>query len=65
MLEGAPRSGGGHLVGGRSTIADLDVAAVPAWARPAREAFEATPGVTAWLESRLDRPLHKKVQPMR
>lgn len=65
VLEGALKAGGGHLVGGRFTIADLNVAAVLAWSRPARELYSDFPAVTAWLKACLDRPAQKKVQGMR
>lgn len=65
VLENALKAGGGQLVGGRFTIADLNVAAVLAWSRPARELYVGFPGVTAWLKACLDRPAQKKVQAMR
>lgn len=65
VLEGALKSGGGQLVGGRFTIADLNVAAVLSWSRPARDLYADFPGVTAWLKACLDRPAQKKVQGMR
>jgi len=65
VLENALKAGGGQLVGGRFTIADLNVAAVLAWSRPARDLYADFPGVTAWLKACLDRPAQKKVQGMR
>lgn len=65
VLENALKAGGGHLVGGRFTIADLNVAAVLAWSRPARDLYADFPGVSAWLKACLDRPAQKKVQGMR
>ncbi len=65
VLENALKAGGGQLVGGRFTIADLNVAAVLSWSRPARELHADFPGVAAWLKACLDRPAQKKVQAMR
>ena len=62
VLENALKAGGGQLVGGRFTIADLNVASVLAWSRPARDLYADFPGVTAWLKACLDRPAQKKVQ---
>ncbi|MCA3596026.1 MAG: glutathione S-transferase family protein [Methylobacterium sp.] len=42
-------AGKGHLVGGRFTIADINVAEVIRYASPAPELFEAAPHVRAWL----------------
>jgi glutathione S-transferase len=65
VLESALKAGGGQLVGGRFTMADLNVAAVLSWSRPARDLYADFPGVTAWLKACLDRPAQKKVQGMR
>lgn len=65
VLENALKAGGGHLVGGRFTIADLNVAAVLAWSRPARDLYADFQGVSVWLKACLDRPAQKKVQGMR
>jgi glutathione S-transferase len=62
VLENALKAGGGQLVGGRFTIADLNVAAVLSWSRPARDLYEGFPGVATWLKACLDRPAQKKVQ---
>lgn len=39
----------GHLVGGRFTVADLNVAEILRYAMPAPELFDAAPRVKAWL----------------
>lgn len=65
VLDGALKAGGGHLVGGRFTIADLNVAAVLSWSRLARDLHAEFPDVSAWLKSCLDRPAQRKVQGLR
>lgn len=49
MLEAGLAAGGGHLVGGRFTVADLNVAEIFRYAQAAPELFAGCPGVTAWL----------------
>jgi glutathione S-transferase len=41
----------GYLVGGRFTVADINVAEVIRYAMPAPELFEATPALVRWLEA--------------
>jgi glutathione S-transferase len=45
-----------YLVGERFTVADLDVASVLAWARPARLDLTRWPNVAGWLARCLGRP---------
>lgn len=47
------------LMGGRFTVADLNLAAVMAWAMPARLDLSARPHVEAWLKRCLGRPAFK------
>jgi glutathione S-transferase len=49
----------GFLVGGRFTVADLNVAEVMRYALPAPELFEAAPRVKAWLAAAHARPAFK------
>jgi glutathione S-transferase len=49
----------GFLVGGRFTVADLNVAEVVRYAMPAPELFEAAPRVKAWLAACHARPAFK------
>ncbi len=44
------------LVGDRFTVADLNVASVYSYAKPAPELFEQAPRVLAWLDAALARP---------
>lgn len=51
----------GFLVGGRFTVADLNVAEIMRYAQAAPELFEAAPRVKAWLEACQARPAFKKM----
>jgi glutathione S-transferase len=50
------------LAAGRFTVADLCVASVLGWARPARALMEAFPTTRAWLERCLERPAHQALR---
>jgi glutathione S-transferase len=50
---------GGYVVGGRFTVADLNVAEVIRYAMPAKELFEAAPNVAKWLAACQARPAFK------
>ncbi|WP_421998382.1 glutathione S-transferase family protein [Reyranella sp.] len=52
---------GGWLVGGRFTVADINVAEVVRYATPARELFDANPRVKAWLDACQARPAFRKM----
>lgn len=56
ILEDTLKKNGGFLVGGRFTVADLNVAAVYSYAKPAPELFADAPHVLAWLDGALARP---------
>lgn len=56
VLEQALADGGGWLVGGRFTVADLCLAEVLRYAQPARELFDERPGVDAWIQACQARP---------
>jgi len=62
VLEDALKKGNGHLVGGRFTVADLNVAAVFSWLRPAKEALEPFPVISAWVRECNGRPAAKAAQ---
>lgn len=51
----------GFMVGGRFTVADINVAEVVRYAMPAPELFAATPAVKAWLAACHDRPAFKRM----
>lgn len=41
----------GYIMGGRFTVADINVAEVCRYALPAKELFEAAPNVSAWMKA--------------
>ncbi len=49
----------GHLVGGRFTVADINVAEVVRYAMPATTLFDRAPNVKAWLAACQARPAFK------
>jgi len=51
----------GFLVGGRFTVADINVAEVVRYALPAPELFEATPALRGWLAACHARPAYKRM----
>lgn len=53
--------GDGHLVGGRFTVADINVAEVVRYAQGATELFDAYPKVKAWLAACQARPAFRKM----
>ena len=59
VLDGA--LGDGHLVGGRFTVADINVAEVVRYAQAAPELFEKAPRVKAWLAACQARPAFQRM----
>ena len=51
----------GFVMGGRFTVADINVAEVMRYASPAPELFSAAPHVKAWLETCHSRPAYMKM----
>ena len=51
----------GYLVGGRFTVADINVAEVVRYAMPATALFDANPAVKAWLAACQARPAFRKM----
>jgi glutathione S-transferase len=51
----------GYVVGGRFTVADINLAEVVRYALPAPELFEANPRVKAWLATCQARPAFKEM----
>ena len=51
----------GFLVGGRFTVADVNVAEVVRYARDAVELFEAAPRVKAWFAACIGRPAYRRM----
>ena len=54
--------GQGHLAAARFTVADLCVASVLNWARPARELMAAHPLARDWIVRCMERPAHLAVK---
>ncbi len=52
------------LMGGRFTIADLNVASVLAWAKTGRFDLSAYPNLAKWLDASLGRPAYQRVRDM-
>jgi glutathione S-transferase len=61
VLDKALSDGGGYLVGGRFTVADLNVAEVVRYAQGAPELFDTAPNVKAWLSACQSRPAFKQM----
>jgi glutathione S-transferase len=61
VLEAALREGAGHVVGGRFTVADVNLAEIFRYAQPAPELFADFPAVRAWLEACQARPAFKEM----
>jgi glutathione S-transferase len=56
VLDSALEAGGGYLVGGRFTVADLNVAEIVRYAQAAPELFTDTPHVQSWIAACQARP---------
>lgn len=65
VLEAALQAGGGHVVGGRFTVADINLAEVCRYAQPAPELFKDHPAVARWLEACQARPAYKDMMATR
>lgn len=61
----AALAGSGFLVGGRFTVADINIAEVVRYVLPAPEALEGAPRVKAWLAACHARPAWKKIMARR
>lgn len=61
----AALAGNGFIMGGRFTVADINVAEVVRYAVPARELFDANPRVKAWLAACHARPHFKAMMARR
>lgn len=65
VLEGALAAGGGHLVGGRTTVADINLATILFYVRGHMATIAKFPKIKAWYEAMTSRPAFKKVMAMR
>jgi len=59
VLDRTLAGGGGFIMGGRFTVADINVAEVIRYAKPAAQLFDAAPHVKAWLDACHARPAFK------
>ena len=64
VLDGALAETG-FIMGGRFTVADINVAEVMRWALPATELFASAPNVKKWLEAAHARPAYQKMMEVR
>lgn len=60
-LDTALAAGGGHLVGGRFTVADINVAEVIRYAQAAPALIDAYPHIKAWLAACQARPAFREM----
>lgn len=51
VLDKTLAEGNGYVMGGRFTVADINVAEVIRYAKPATQLFDANPNVKAWLDA--------------
>ena len=65
VLETALQKGGGYLVGGRFTVADLNLICVAFYLRMTPQALADKPTIRAWYEAGLARPAAKKAWALR
>jgi glutathione S-transferase len=61
VLEAALQQGGGHVVGRRFTVADLNLAEIFRYAQSAATLFAEHPAVKSWLEACQARPAFKEM----
>jgi glutathione S-transferase len=59
VLDKVLAEGGGFVMGGRFTVADINVAEIMRYAKPATALFDAAPHVKAWLDACHARPAFK------
>ncbi|MDE2005514.1 MAG: glutathione S-transferase family protein [Rhodospirillales bacterium] len=65
VLDKALAAGGGHLVGGRFTVADLNVAEVVRYAQGAPELFTDLAHVRSWIDACQARPAFREMMEAR
>jgi glutathione S-transferase len=61
VLDEALRAGNGHVVGGRFTVADLNLAEVVRYAQPVPGIFAGYPHLQAWIEACQARPAFREM----
>ncbi len=65
VLDRHLAANGGFVVGGRFTVADVNLAEVVRYAQPAKELFAARPALKAWIEACQSRPAFKAMMERR
>lgn len=61
VLERQLQAGGGHVLGGRFTVADIMVAEIVRYAAPAKALFAEFPAISAWIATVQARPAHQRM----
>lgn len=61
VLDAALKHGGGHLVGRRFTVADLNLAEIFRYAQPATALFAEYPAVEGWIKACQARPAFREM----
>lgn len=64
-LQQQRASGHAYIAANRFTVADLCVASVMSWVRPAPHVLSQFPAIDAWLTACVDRPAHKQARAMK
>jgi len=64
-LQHQQANGQSYLAANRFTVADLCVASVVSWVRPAPDVLTKFPAVDAWLTHCVNRPAHKQARGMK
>jgi glutathione S-transferase len=63
-LQAQHAQGQAHLAANRFTVADVCVASVTNWIRPAPGLLAQYPAVSGWLHACMEREAHKRVRAM-
>jgi glutathione S-transferase len=64
-LQQQLKNGHAYLAANRFTVADLCVASVVSWVRPAPDVLAQFPAIETWLAACADRPAHKQARAMK
>lgn len=62
QLQAQKSRGHAHLAADRFTVADVCVASVVGWCKPAKPLMAQFPVISAWLEACLGRPAHQELR---
>jgi glutathione S-transferase len=64
-LQAQHAKGEAYLAANRFTVADVCVASVASWIRPAAELLAQYPAVSAWVQACVERPAHQQARGMK